>query len=306
MKMKQESLWQRAFGLRDAGGFTRIELLAVIVSLGLLAGLPILALSQAKPKAREASCLGSGMQVILAMLMYTADNHGYFPPNPDDGNTVPGYNWCAGSAGPGDPEEFNPDIIRDPKRSLLIKYLGGNAEVFRCAADQRRGVYQGTDPALAGKTVPAARTISMNQAVGTIDPGYDARNAGHSGVPTLAVNAPWLSQGHANRHNSPWSTYAKASSIGSPGPAMLWLVVEESTESLNDAAFAFCMETPNWVDAPGSYHDGGCFFSFADGHVELRQWSERPQPFSAAPTNDLAWMRPRTSAPAPKPSDRPR
>ena len=40
------------------------------------------------------------------------------------------------------------------------------------------GLYQGTDPALIGQIVPAARTFSMSQAVGTIDPGYDATGPG--------------------------------------------------------------------------------------------------------------------------------
>jgi prepilin-type processing-associated H-X9-DG protein len=38
--------------------------------------------------------------------------------------------------------------------------------------------------------------------------------------------------------------------------------------NLNDAAFAFGMEIPIWIDAPGTYHDGGCGFAFADGHSE--------------------------------------
>ncbi len=113
-----------------------------------------------------------------AVFLYASDNHEFFPPNPDDGNTVPGYNWCPGNSGIGQAEEFNPDVLLDQTRSLLITYLAGNASLYRCPADLRMGLYQGTNVALLGKTVPAVRTFSMSQAVGTIDPGYDETGPG--------------------------------------------------------------------------------------------------------------------------------
>ena len=61
------------------------------------------------------------------------------PPNPDDGNKVPGHNWAGGQAGEGGPDEFNPDVLKDPDRSLLISYVGGNVALFRCPADKREG-----------------------------------------------------------------------------------------------------------------------------------------------------------------------
>jgi hypothetical protein len=149
--------------------------------------------------------------MMTAMLTYTSDNSEFFPPNPDDGNTIAGYNWCSGQAGIGGPQEFDPDVIKDPARSLLITFLGGNVSVFRCPADRRQGLYQGTDPALVGQTVPAARTFSMSQAVGTVDPGFtDGTGPGHSGVPRLPVSGPWLDGTYlANQHNHPWATYGK-------------------------------------------------------------------------------------------------
>ncbi len=77
-----------------------------------------------------------------------------FRPNPDDGNTDPGYNWCGGQAGNKGAEEFSPDILVDPSRSLLIQYLGQNAKVFKCPADTRTGVYQGTNPRSSARLFP--------------------------------------------------------------------------------------------------------------------------------------------------------
>ncbi len=180
---------------RRQPGFTLMELLVVIAIIGILASLLLPALSHAKQKAQGISCLNNFKQMMTAMTLYTGDNHEFFPPNPDDGNTIPGYNWVSGEAGIGQPQEFDPDVIKDPTRSLLINYLGGNVSMFHCPGDRRFGVYQGSDPALAGKTVPAARTYSMSQAVGTIDPGYDQAaspgggGAAHSGMPTCPSTA---------------------------------------------------------------------------------------------------------------------
>ena len=193
-------------------------------------------------------------------------------------------------------------MLRDPNRCLVAPYLSGNVSVFHCPADKRTGLYQGADPYWLGKTVPAARTFSMNQAVGTICPAFDEAG-NHAGAPTLSVNGPWLNNHRNHRRDSPWLTYGKFSNIRAPGPGMLWILVDEDVNNLNDAAFAFGMEHPQWFDVPGTYHNGGCGFAFADGHSESHHWqSPNPKKGHQAPVsspqdlNDWAWMRERTSA----------
>ena len=294
--------------MRRRVAFTLIELLVVIAIIAILAALLFPVLARAKGRAQGVTCLSQGKQMMTAMLMYTSESSDFFPPNPDDGNTLPGYNWCAGQAGIGGPQEFNPDVLTDPARSLLVSYLSGNVAVFRCPADQREGLYQGSNPAFIGQIVPAARTFSMSQAVGTIDPGYDATEFSgsgyvHSGVPNLSVNGPWLNNQFTHRRNSPWHTFGKVSDIHAPGPSGLWVLVDEDARGLNDAAFAFGMESPQWFDAPGTYHDGGCGFAFADGHSETHRWQSRTEKMngSGAITDpldrqDWEWMQQRTSA----------
>jgi prepilin-type processing-associated H-X9-DG protein len=200
-------------------------------------------------------------------------------------------------------------LLKDQTLSLLIAYLSGNVTVFHCPGDLRVGIYQGNDPALIGKTVPAARTFSMNQAVGTICPLFDQLGASgnpsaqHGGAPTLPVNGPWLNNHHSHRRDSPWLTYGKLSSIAAPGPSMLWVLVDEDVNGLNDAAFAFGMNSAQWYDSPGTYHNGGCGFAYADGHSETHQWrSTAPKigrSAEVADDNDMEdwlWMRVRTSA----------
>jgi prepilin-type N-terminal cleavage/methylation domain-containing protein/prepilin-type processing-associated H-X9-DG protein len=294
-------------GLRRA--FTLIELLVVIAIIAILAALLMPALSRAKQRAQGVLCLNGGKQIMVAMILYGSDNHDFFPPNPDDGNDKPGYNWCGGDASIGGAYEFNPDILKDPNRNLLTSYLSGNTSLFHCPGDKRSGPYTGTDPALQGHTVAAARTFSMNQAVGTIDPGFDASGPGpaaansHRGSPTLPVNGPWLNNQSTHRRNSPWLTYGKFTSLSRPGPAMTWVLIDEDPVHINDAAFAFGMERPQWFDVPGTYHNAGCGFAFADGHSEAHRWRITGQKTgwgalaaNAADQQDWQWMQERTSA----------
>ena len=288
--------------------FTLTELLVVIAVIGILAALLFPALSKSKQKAQQVYCLSNGRQMMTAMTLYTSDFKDMFPPNPDDGNVIPGHNWCSGNAGHGEPEEFDSDLLKDPTRSLLSSYLHGNTTVFHCPGDKRTGLYQGSTPALFGTTVPAARTFSMNQAVGTICLEFDeTRFAGwglakHAGVPNLPVNGICLNSQKSHHRDSPWITYGKLSTIRAPGPSMLWVLVDEDVNGLNDAAFAFGMERPAWYDAPGTYHNGGCGFAFADGHSESHHWkSTTPKQANRRVANpqdyqDWLWMRERTSA----------
>src|ERR1039457_6062670 len=116
--------------LNSRRAFTLIELLVVITILGILAGLLLPVLSKGKGRAQGTYCLNNGKQMMVAMFLYTDDNHDFFPPNPDDGNTNAGYNWCSGQAGIGEAQEFDPDVLKDEKPSLLINYVAGNVSLF--------------------------------------------------------------------------------------------------------------------------------------------------------------------------------
>jgi prepilin-type N-terminal cleavage/methylation domain-containing protein/prepilin-type processing-associated H-X9-DG protein len=298
-------------------GFTRTELLVVMAVAGLLVGLVLFAASNYRVRAQRMGCQSNCRQLMNAMSLYTGDSQGLFPPNPDDGNFIPGYDWCSGRAGIGQAHEFDPDILKDQQLSLLWAYLNGNAASFHCPADRRTGNYQGRDPAYRGGRVAAARTYSMNQAVGTIDPGFEATGPGgkpgiiHRGVPSLSVNGPLLNNLGNHRRNSPWRTYGKADEIVAPKPALLWILIDEDAKGLTDAAFAFEMEGadtpwggPMWIEAPGIYHNGGCGFAFADGHADVHKWLSPARKLPGRRTfisnpqdmKDWAWVQERTSA----------
>lgn len=274
-------------------GFTRLEVLGVSVGIALLASLELPLLATHRDNNEAAMCLDNQRRLALAWQMYALDGDGWYPPNPDDGNTTPGFAWVGGSAGPGGGQEFNPDVVVSPRTSMLADYLHRDGRVFRCPSDTREGRYQGAEPALRGKRVLAARTVAMNVAVGT-NPYRQAK------VPT---DGSWLDNNHGHFYGQRWYTYGRDSHFVAPGPGRTFVFTDEDALSLNDGIIAFGMAQPEWIDWPATYHDQSGSLAFADGHAEIHRWvddrtvvfrsvARRPVPGSA----DYAWLRERTSA----------
>lgn len=291
-------------GTRSGGAFTLVEMLVIVGVLAVGAVLMAPALAKTRPAAQSIQCLNNLRQLMNAMSMYTQEHAGLFPPNPDDGNTVPGHNWVSGQAGMGGGQEFNPDVLADPSRCRLTTYLGSNVNVFACSADSRQGVYQGTDPLRFGKIIRAARSVSLNGAVGNVCANYASFCSGHSGIPNRPVVGSWLSGNHSCTASN-WRTYGKASDIVNPSPSNLFIMMEEDPWSINDGYFSFSAGVAKWVDYPSALHNSAGVVGFADGHAELRKWVESSTRLTgialtrpiASDDRDWLWLKARTTAP---------
>jgi prepilin-type processing-associated H-X9-DG protein len=136
-----------------------------------------------------------------------------------------------------------------------------------------------------------------------VDPGF-SNGSGHSGVPNLAVNGPWLTGTHGQNTalNGPWRTYGKLSQMVAPVPSKLWVMTEESPLSVNDGVMAMSVGRTLWVDYPSTLHSFGGVLAFADGHSELHQWMDPSTRLNGFPsggvlsteTNDWSWLAVRT------------
>ena len=78
-----------------------------------------------------------------------------------------------------------------------------------------------------------------------------------------------------------WRVYRKTSDMTDPGPASTFVFIDEREDSINDGYFVVDMagyptEPSRWkvVDYPASYHNQAGGLSFADGHAEIKKWTD--------------------------------
>jgi prepilin-type processing-associated H-X9-DG protein len=98
--------------------------------------------------------------------------------------------------------------------------------------------------------------------------------------------------------------YRKDSDTVRPGPASLWVFMDENPASLNDAYMICDPNIQNWIDCPATYHNNACGTGFADGHAEIHRWHDSailsltftsPTTPKQSPTTDLNWLQAATT-----------
>jgi prepilin-type N-terminal cleavage/methylation domain-containing protein len=231
--------------------FTLIELLVVVAIIGILAGLFLPALHQAKAKGQGIVCLNNSRQLILAWVMYADDHDDRLVSNigSDSSHPIVITNWDDNWVNnimtwELDPGNTNTAFVAQAK---LTAYAGRSTALYHCPADhvlsgvQRRAGW-----------VARVRSVSMNAMVGDAGPSMD---------------------GAVNRNNPEYKQFLKLSDMASP--TSIFVFLDEHPDSINDGYFLNKPDDSEWLHLPASYHNGAAGLSFADVHAEMHTWHQR-------------------------------
>jgi prepilin-type N-terminal cleavage/methylation domain-containing protein/prepilin-type processing-associated H-X9-DG protein len=248
---------------RTKTGFTLIELLVVIAIIAILAAMLLPALSAAKNKAKQISCLNNQKQLALGMMLYWGDNHDNFPGAASNQEGFHLEDWIYWRL-PGFSDPVTGSITLPLAQSQITSLLrtGSTTNLFRCPMD----------------TDDTARPAPPNRYYAS----YSLN--GYGDYPTPGMSLKWNTSG-----KSP--VYFKATQVRSPSKKIM-LAEEPTTKNPKENPSPNATAASNngvitdgrWAPKPDptlngagedfltERHSGKADVAFADGHAETVPW----------------------------------
>lgn len=204
--------------------------------------LPVL--SMAKAQGLQTTCMNNKKQLQSAWLLYASDFADSLP-TCGATNQENDCGWCTGwMPNPVDATNY---MLLEGSNSVLWPYIGSPL-LFKCPCDLTTAtIYSLTT--FKNVQLPRVRSISMNGWM-----NGDSANNILNADPTVF-------------------TFRKTKDLVRPGPANSYVFLDECPATIDDDYFALDVKAPDsWGNWPGTYHNGGNCFSFADGHAEYHKW----------------------------------